>query len=184
MSSSAPSKAQKLSTFELAVYAMLATLMFCSKLIMEALPNIHLLGMLTMVYTLAFRKKALIPLYVYIILNGFFAGFAPWWVAYLYIWTVLWAVTMLLPKNMPRKAAMIVYPTVCSLHGFLFGVLYAPAQALLFGFNFKQTLAWIAAGLPFDIIHGISNIFTGLLVLPLSGFLKELMEKRTTRTSQ
>ena len=180
MSLSAPSKAKKLSTFELAVFSMLAALMFCSKLIMEALPNIHLLGMLTMVYTVALRKKALIPIYVYVILNGIFAGFAAWWVAYLYIWAVLWLATMLLPKNMPRKAAMIVYPTVCSLHGFLFGVLYAPAQALLFGFNFKQTLAWIAAGLPFDIIHGISNIFTGLLVLPLSGFLKELMEKRTS----
>ena len=170
-----------LSTFELAVYAMLAALMFCSKLIMEALPNIHLLGMLTMVYTVALRKKALIPIYVYVLLNGIFSGFAAWWAAYLYIWAVLWGATMLLPKNMPRKIALLVYPAVCSLHGFLFGVLYAPAQALLFGFDLRQTLAWIAAGLPFDIIHGVSNIFTGLLVLPLSGFLKGLMEKRTKK---
>lgn len=180
MSLSAQNKSP-LSTFELAVYAMLATLMFTSKLIMEALPNIHLLSMLTMVYTVALRKKALIPLYVYILLNGMFAGFAAWWVPYLYIWTLLWAATMLLPRSMPRRIAMFVYPAVCSLHGFLFGVLYAPGQALLFGFDLKQTLAWIAAGIPFDIIHGISNLFTGLLVLPLSGFLKGLMEKRTKK---
>ncbi len=123
MSLSAQSKTSKLSTFELAVFSMLAALMFCSKLIMEALPNIHLLGMLTMVYTVALRKKALIPIYVYVILNGIFAGFAAWWVAYLYIWAVLWLATMLLPKNMPRRVALIVYPAVCSLHGFLFGVL-------------------------------------------------------------
>ena len=180
MSLSAQSKSS-LSTFELAVYAMLAALMFTSKLIMEALPNIHLLGMLTMVYTVALRKKALIPIYVYVLLNGIFSGVAAWWAAYLYIWAILWGATMLLPKNMPRKIALLVYPAVCSLHGFLFGVLYAPAQALLFGFDLRQTLAWIAAGLPFDIIHGVSNIFTGLLVLPLSGFLKELMEKRTKK---
>ena len=66
--------------------------MFCSKVIMEALPNIHLLGMLTMVYTLTFRWKALIPIYIYVFLNGLYAGFNVWWVPYLYIWTVLWAV--------------------------------------------------------------------------------------------
>ena len=53
---------------------------------MELLPNIHLLGMLTMVYTIVFRIKALIPIYVYVFLNGIFAGFSPWWIPYLYIW--------------------------------------------------------------------------------------------------
>ncbi|MBR2453730.1 MAG: hypothetical protein IKB35_01875, partial [Clostridia bacterium] len=69
---------------EIAVFAMLGSLMFCSKLIMEALPNIHLLGMLTMTYTLVFRKKALIPIYVYVMLNGLYSGFNMWWVPYLY----------------------------------------------------------------------------------------------------
>ena len=95
---------------------MLAALMFCSKIIMEVLPNIHLLGMLTVVYTVVFRRKALIPIYIYVIINGVYAGFAPWWVPYTYIWAVLWAAVMLLPKKMPRKVAFIVYPIVCSLH--------------------------------------------------------------------
>jgi energy-coupling factor transport system substrate-specific component len=70
---------------EMAVFAMLGTVMFCSKIIMEALPNIHLLGMLTMTYTVAFRKKALIPIYIYIMLNGLYAGFSLWWMPYLFI---------------------------------------------------------------------------------------------------
>ena len=37
------------------IFAMLGTVMFVSKVIMELLPNIHLLGMLTMVYTLVYR---------------------------------------------------------------------------------------------------------------------------------
>lgn len=156
---------------------MLATLMFTSKLIMEALPNIHLLGMLTMVYTLAFRGKALIPIYLYVLMNGVYAGFNMWWIPYLYIWTVLWALTMLLPKEMPRGVKMIAYPALCALHGFAYGTLYAPAQAVMFGFDLEQTLAWIAAGIPFDIIHGVSNIFTGLLVLPLSELLLKLYNR-------
>lgn len=156
---------------------MLATVMFVSKIIMEVLPNIHLLGMLTMVYTVAFRYKALIPLYLYVLLNGIYAGFSMWWVPYLYVWTVLWGITMLLPKKMPRRVALIAYSAVCALHGFLFGILYSPAQALMFGLDFEGTVAWIIAGIPFDIIHGVSNIFTGLLILPLSDLLKRLMAK-------
>lgn len=72
---------------------------------------------------------------------------------------------------------MIVYPIICSLHGFAFGVLYAPAQALMYGFNFEQTLVWISTGLMFDVIHGISNIFTGMLVLPLSELIKRLLRQ-------
>lgn len=153
---------------------MLGCLIFCSKMVMEVLPNIHLVAVLTMVYTIVFRWKALIPLYVYVMLDGLFHGFAMWWYPYLYVWTVLWAVTMLLPKRMPKKAAVIVYPAVCALHGLFFGVLYAPAQALMFGFDFEQTLTWIAAGFAFDITHFFGDLFAGLLILPLSQLLKRL----------
>lgn len=165
---------QNITIREIAVFAMLGTLMFCSKIIMEILPNIHLLGMFTMLYTVVFRKKALIPIYLYVLINGIYSGFALWWIPYLYVWTVLWGVTMLLPKNMPQKIAMIVYPAVCCLHGLLFGVLYAPTQALMFGFDLKQTILWIISGLPFDAIHGISNLFVGILILPLSRLLKKV----------
>ena len=163
--------------FEMCVFAMLGAVMFCSKIIMELLPNIHLLGMFIMAYTVAFRKKALIPIYIFVIISGVYAGFSAWWVAYLYIWAILWGITMLLPKNMPAWVASICYPVVCSLHGFAYGTLYAPAQALLFGFDFQQTLAWIAAGIPFDIIHGISNLIVGMLVLPFSRLLRKLMNR-------
>ncbi len=156
---------------------MLATLMFCSKILMEVLPNIHLLGMLTMTYTVVLRKRALIPVYVYVFLNGLYGGFSMWWVPYLYIWTILWAVTMLLPRNMPKKIACVVYPAVCALHGFLFGILYSPAQAVMFGLDFEQLIAWITAGLPFDAIHGVGNFVAGLLILPVSEFLRRLFTK-------
>ena len=146
--------------------------MFASKLIMEVLPNIHLLGTFIVAFTIVYRKKALIPIYVYVFLNGILAGFATWWLPYLYIWTVLWGMVMLLPKNMPQWLAPIVYTTICAIHGFVFGALYAPAQALLFGLNFKQTLTWIAVGFPYDIIHGISNLLCGLLIIPIVKILK------------
>lgn len=156
---------------------MLGTVMFCSKILMEILPNIHLVGVLTVVYTVAFRKKALIPIYVYVLLSGLYSGFSMWWIPYIYIWTVLWGITMLLPKNMSKRAEYIAYPTVCALHGFAYGTLYSPAQALMFGFDLEQTVAWIISGLPFDIIHGVSNLFLGALVPSLAALLRRLMRR-------
>lgn len=162
----------KLNTKETALFGMLGAVMFASKMLMEILPNIHLLGTFIVAITVVYRKKALYPIYIYVLLNGIFAGFAMWWIPYLYVWTILWAAVMILPKNMPKKIAPIVYAIVCALHGFGFGVLYAPAQALMFGLNFDATLTWIAAGLPFDIIHGISNLCCGILIVPLIKLLK------------
>lgn len=159
---------------DLCIFAMLGTVMLCSKLLMEALPNVHLLGMLTVAYTAVYRTRALIPIYIYVFLNGLIAGFNLWWVPYLYIWSVLWGLTMLLPRRMPRVASCIVYPLLCGVHGFAFGTLYAPAQALMFGFNAEKTLAWIVAGLPFDLIHGISNTVMGLLAYPVTVLLRRL----------
>ena len=157
---------------------MLGALMFCSKIIMEVLPNIHLLGMFTVVFTIVFRIKALIPIYIYVFLNGLYAGFSAWWVPYLYIWTLLWGAVLLIPRKLPKKVRAVIYSAVCCLHGLCFGVLYAPVQALMFGFNFEQTLAWIAAGLTFDVIHGIGNLAAGFLILPLSELLFKLTGKR------
>lgn len=148
--------------------------MYCSKILMEWAPNIHLLGMLTMTYTIVYRKKALYPIYTYILLNGLFAGFSAWWIPYLYIWTVLWGVTMLLPQNMPKKIAVPVYMLVCGLHGLAFGTLYAPAQALMFGLSLKGTIAWIVAGLPWDAVHALGNLAAGTLIVPLSSLLNKI----------
>ena len=170
-------RSKGLNVREIAIFAMLGTIMFVSKLVMEFLPNIHLLGALTMLYTLVFRYKALIPIYIYVMMNGLYAGFAAWWVPYLYIWTVLWGMTMLLPPNMPPKVAYIVYPVVCMLHGLMFGTLYSFGQAIMYGFTFEQTLAWIVSGFGFDVLHAIGNFVAGFVVLPLSWVLNKLRNK-------
>lgn len=148
--------------------------MYASKVIMEVAPNVHLLSVFTVGFTVVYRKKALYPIYIYVLLNGMFCGFATWWIPYLYIWTVLWGVVMLLPKKMPKKVRYIVYMVVCSLHGFLFGTLYAPAQAILYGLDFQGMIAWIIAGLPWDCIHGVSNFFCGMLIMPIVSILRML----------
>lgn len=163
----------------LIVLVMLGCLMFLSDFLMEFLPNIHLVGVLIVAYTRVYRGGALIAVYVYVFLNGLYGGFATWWIPYLYVWTVLWAGVMLLPRRLPRKAGNVVCTVVCALHGLAFGTIYAPAQALLFGFSPQQTLAWIAAGLPWDVIHGVGNLVLSVVLLPLVDLLQRLERKFT-----
>jgi len=146
--------------------------MFASDIAMEALPNIHVVGVFIVAITVAYRWKALYPLYIYVFLNGLYAGFSMWWVPYLYVWTVLWGVVMLLPKSLPKRLSPVVYMTAAGLHGLLFGVIYAPCQALLMGFDLRQTLLWISAGFYFDLIHGISNFCLGILIVPIINTLR------------
>ena len=156
------------------VFAIFGAMMFALKIAMAAIPNIHPLGMFIMLLTVVYRWRALIPIYLYVLLDGIYGGFGVWWIPYLYIWAILWGITMLLPKKMPTAVAAVVYPTVCGLFGIAFGSLYAPVQALIFNYTLEQTLAWIIAGLSFDVLHAVGNAALGCLVLPLSRVLERL----------
>ena len=81
---------------------------------------------------------------------------------------------MLLPKKMPDKVSFVVYPIVCALYGLMFGVLYAPVQALVFGYNFDMMIKWIVFGMSFDVLHLVGNFAAGFLVLPISRALVKL----------
>ena len=164
----------KLSTKEMALYGMLGAIMFVSKILMEGIPNVHLLGVFTVAFTVVYRVKALYIIYTFIFIEGVYAGFNTWWIPYLYLWTILWGMTMLLPKKMPGGISPIVYMLTCSLFGFLYGTLYSPFQAIAFGLSFKGMIAWILAGLPWDIVHGISNFCCGLLICPVIAFMKKM----------
>lgn len=172
---------KKVNVKEIAIFGMLGALMYASKVIMEVIPNVHFLGTFIVAMTVVYRKKALYPIYIFVFLTGLLNGFGTWWIPYLYIWTILWGVTMLLPKNMSRKKAVIIYCIVCSLHGFLYGTLYAPFQAIMYNLNFEGTIAWIVAGLPYDAIHGVGNLLCGILIVPLAELLS-IAEKTVKKT--
>lgn len=168
------SRSPKFSVYELVLFPILGVLMFVSKLLMEFLPNVHLLGLFVVTFTLVYRRRALIPIYIYVFLVGVYGGFAPWWFANLYTWTVLWGAVMLLPRNMPRWLCAIVYPTVCSLHGFAYGILCVPSEMLFLGLPWAGVPIWLLKGLPFDVAHGVSNLLTGLLIIPMMELLQRL----------
>ena len=85
-----------LSTYELVLFSALTALLFLLDIVLEVAMNVELVSMLVATYTLVFRKKALIILYLYVALYLLLFGFGVYNLAYLYIWLVLWGVFMLL----------------------------------------------------------------------------------------
>lgn len=173
------SKKVLLTVFDIAIFGMLGALMMVSDLLMNIIPNVHLVGVMIVVLTVVYRWKALFPIYVYVFLIGFAEGFGMWWLPYLYVWTVLWGIVMLLPRKMPRWLAPILYTLVCGLHGFAFGFLWIPSQMLLMSFSFEQALVWWQFGFfTADIPHGIGNLVGSVLIVPMVTLIRKL-DKRT-----
>ena len=164
----------KLNVREICFLSLLGALMYASKVVMAMLPNIHLIGVFVIAITVVYGKKALYSIYVFVLLCGLLDGFGIWWLAYLYIWLPLWGVTMLLPKDMKPSAKPFVYSSICMLHGFLFGLMFVPTQALITGLDLKALLLWVGAGFYFDLVHGISNFFLGFAICPIIKVLKEI----------
>ena len=164
----------KFSVYYTVLFPILAVLMVASDILLDFAMNVHLLGMFITVFTVVYRAKALIPIYLYVLLYGLYYGFTVWWIGYMYVWAVLWGAVMLLPRSMKPQIAAIVYAGVAGLHGLLFGTMLAPTNAVMANFNFKQTVTWIITGLPADFIHCVSNVVvTFLLAVPIITVLKK-----------
>ena len=169
---------KKLPLIEVILFGLFPALMVGVQWALAALPNIHLTGVFIVVLTRLYRAKALFPLAVYILLEGLIQGFSLWWVPYLYVWPILWGMAMLIPKSIPDKWGMILFPAVCSLHGFLYGTLWALSQPFLMDLPWESLGIYIANGIPFDVTHGIGNLVLGTLILPLCKVLKPFTKKK------
>lgn len=165
----------RLAVYETVIFGMLGALMMVSDLLMNIIPNVHLVGVMIVVLTVVYRAKALFPIYVYVLLIGLAEGIGMWWIPYLYIWTLLWGMVMLLPRKMPRWLAPIAYALVCGLHGFGFGLWWVPSQMLLMSFTWEQALVWWQFGFfTADIPHGIGNLVGSTLIVPLVTLIRKL----------
>lgn len=148
----------KLSIKDLVILSLLAALMVAAQVALAGLPNVELVSLLVILYTLFFRKKALYSIYVFVLLEGFIYGFGIWWICYLYVWTILWGITMLLSK----ERNPIVWALISGLYGFTFGTLCSVPYFFISGI--RGGIAWIISGLFWDLVHGVGNLVVALVL--------------------
>ena len=144
-----------MNTKNICIFGLFGAMMYASKVIMSILPNIHLITFFIMLFTVIYGKDAIYIVYCYVFIDGLFSGFALWWIPYLYIWAIIWFISY---KTLSRNSFPMIFAAMGFLFGITFGTMYAPGQAILYRLNWNQIIAWIIAGIPFDIIHAISNL--------------------------
>ena len=159
---------------EYVVFALFGAMMYISAQI-DIIPNVHPLALFIVVLTVVYRFKALIPIYLYVFLEGLMGGFNVWWLPYLYIWTVLWLLVMFIPRRINEAVAGVLLVVVAVLHGLSFGILYMPVQCYVF-FKGNWDLAWIwlLNGAAFDTLHAVGNLTATLFAIPMIRLLCKL----------
>ncbi len=159
---------------EMVLFALFGAIMYLSAQI-DIVPNVHPLSLFIAAFTAVYRVKALIPIYVYVFLDGIMGGFGLWWYPNLYIWTVLWLAIMLIPRNINEVSAGILITVLTTLHGIGFGLLYMPYQCyVFFKGDWSFAYIWLLNGLPFDTMHAIGNFVSSLLTIPFVMLLSKL----------
>ena len=161
---SSPTPSGKLTVRELCILAFFAALMFSVKTALASIPNVNLNALLIILVTVYFGWRALYAVGVYILLEGLIFGFSIWWFSYLYIWPVLVVLAMLFRRN----ESALVWAALAGVYGLLFGpLMYIGYFAIVGGWR-SYAAMWIA-GIPYDLIHAVSNFLTVLILFkPLS----------------
>lgn len=155
---------------------MIAVIEVC-KLFMQGLPNIEMTSFLVILFTLRFGRLSLYAIPAFILIEGMIYGFGLWWVMYLYAWPLL----ALVVRAFARVDSAFFFATLSGLFGLLFGPLCAIPYFFIgfagdgFSQGITQMFAWWVAGIPFDLIHGVSN-FAIMLALyrPISNLLRRI----------
>lgn len=156
---------------EIAELAVFCALMLAGKEALRLLPNIHPITLLILLCVRVYGKRALYPTFAFALLEIALYGAGIWNIMYLYTWPLL--VLAALPFR--KSESRLFWAALAGLHGVLFGPLCAIPYLFIGGW--RMMLAWWVAGIPFDIIHGVSNMALTFVLLPP---LYRLLQKKQT----
>lgn len=157
---------------DIALIGFLSAILFVSQVALSFLPNIEIVSLLVIIYTLVFKKKVFFAIYIFAILEGMFYGFGTWWIMYLYVWSVLALLTLWFQKN----TSHLFWCLISALYGLSFGALCAIPYFFIGGWGMGA--AYWVSGIPFDIIHCIGNFAVTLILFkPTLAILSYLNNK-------
>ncbi len=154
---------------DIALIGMMTATIEVAKDTLAFLPNVELVTLLIVLYTLFFGRRVFFAIPTFVLLQGLLYGFGLWWIMYLYVWPFLALVTFLFRK----QTSLLFWSAFCGLYGLFFGSLCSLPYIIISGP--AAALAWWIAGIPFDIVHGISNTILCLVLFkPLHFVLSKL----------
>lgn len=156
-------------TKEIVITGVMAATLEAAKISLSFLPNVELVTLLLILYTLFFGWKTLVSVFAFVGVECAVWGVGLWTVMYLYIWPLLVLLTLLLR----RKKSVWVFAVLSALFGLFFGALCALPYLFIGGVSMAFT--WWIAGIPYDMLHCVSNFILCLVLFrPLQSVLERI----------
>ena len=150
-----------------AILGLMTAILFLGQVLLRALPNVEIVSLLLLLYTLFLGRKVFYIVYAFVLLEGFLYGFGIWWFSYLYVWSIWVTVVYLLRQN----TSALFWSILSGLFGILFGGLCALPYLLIGGAG--AAFSYWVSGLFFDLVHCAGNF---ALCLALFHPLRRLMQ--------
>ena len=155
---------------DLARLGLMVAILEVSKLALASLPNIELVSFWLILFTLRMGYRTLYAVYGFVLLEGILYGVHIWWIAYLYVWTLL----VLLTQCFRSQQSVFFWSIFSALFGLCFGALCAPVYAAAGGWLYALT--WWGSGIPMDLLHCGGNFVLALVLFrPLRSLLDKLL---------
>jgi len=154
---------------------MVAIIEVC-KIALSWAPNVELTSFWIIMFAAFFGKRVFFVIPVFILVEGIMYGIHIWWIMYLYAWPILAILAMVM-----RKAdSAVTYAILSGLFGLLFGLLCSVPYIFIGAVDadiangFRMAFAWWIAGIPWDLVHGIANFLTMLVLYrPVASVMKK-----------
>ena len=157
---------------DVATLGIMTAVLEAAKLALDFLPNVELVTLLLMVYTIFYGGKTLIVALAFTLIECFTKGIHVWVIMYLYMWPLLILIVYLTNK---RGAGHLFYCILAAFFGLFFG-LFCSIPYLFIG-GISMAFTWWIAGIPYDLVHCISNFILCLILFrPLCAVMRRVKE--------
>ena len=151
-------------------FSLLGAILIVAQISLRLLPNIELVSILIFIYAKYYRFYSLLPVYIFIFIEGIIYGFGLWWLCYLYVWLILVLLTIILTSKITLKNTLLdslICAITIGFFGLIFGFLFSISYMITI--DFKSGITYFISGIIFDIIHFVSNFIIGMvLYIPLN----------------
>jgi energy-coupling factor transport system substrate-specific component len=162
---------------DIVLIALLSAATTAGKLALSFLPNIEIVTLLFIVFTVTLGlKRSLLISAVFVTTDILIYGFSTWVIGYYIAWPLLVFITSLIAGKLKSEYG---YAVIGGLFGLFYGMIFAVVESFFYGPAYG--LAYWIKGLTFDLVHGVSNFIIVLLLFsPLKGVLAAQSEKFCT----
>lgn len=159
----------KLNVKNIALLGVMIAILEVAKNVLAFLPNVELVSLLIILYALYLGKRVFLVVPAFVLIEGCIYGFGLWWIMYLYTWPLLAVLAMLFKK----QDSVWFWSILSGMFGLFYGALSVIPYLFLGGF--QTAFSWWIAGIPFDIIHCVSNFVLCLILFkPLRNVMRRM----------